>query len=411
MQNPIIRILMLFVGAYTALHLLENAPPLDLIFTVLAGLFALIIWMTNYNPGILYNLAQKPGLGAVINAACKLAHEQPPVDPSGQSAGAPSVGPGTADVATGAPAASGKPETPKLLLHSDGDFASATRQLKEVVRGHDEVVEVLMDQIKCNVQLRDSASQISMPPLGVFVLAGKPGLGKKFLAIEIGYKLYKGSCITIVDVSDPASDGKALISEARANPYNTFILENFQNCPASTQEEVLSIVSGAPRVDPKSGARVSFRHCFFFLLVHQDAASMERPTRKALGATGHTIVMDSLGQSMALDKRLGWSVHGIYPFVLPAPLQQAEVVAEIMEQECRKYNLTLGRVNPAILAREVKVITEHGGFEITPSRVTKIMRDRLAAAVAAKEQLVDLEEESSPLGAQTGTHSRYVSGR
>src|SRR5580704_14992371 len=124
MQNPIIRILLLFVGAYSALHLLENAPPLDTIFTVLAGLFALIIWMANYNPGILYNLAQKPGLGAVINAACKLAHEQPPVDPTVQNAGPPSGSLAPGNGTTGAPAASGKPETPKLLLHSEGDFAS-----------------------------------------------------------------------------------------------------------------------------------------------------------------------------------------------------------------------------------------------------------------------------------------------
>ncbi len=405
MQNPIIQILMLFVGAYTALHVLQNVDPLDKIFTVLAGLIAAILWMANYNRGLLYSLAQKPGLGPVINGICKVAHEQPPVDPSMDNASQSTAS------SSGTPAAPGKaaqPETPKLLLRSDSDFANAAVQLKEVVRGHDDVIDVLLDQIRTNVQLRDRASQVSMPPLGVFVLAGNPGLGKKFLGIEVGYRLYKGSSVSILDVSDPAAGGSLLIAEARSNPYTTFILENFQSCPSNTQEELLSIVAGAPQVDPKSGARVSFRHCFFFLLVHRDAQGMELPSRTGIGATGHTIVMDSLGQSMQLDKRLGWSIHGIYPFVLPTPMQQAEVVAEIMEQECRKYNLTLGRVDAAILAREVQVISSHGGFEITPPRVAKIMSGRLAAAVAAKEQLVDLQDDRSGTRSPTGTHSRYV---
>jgi len=64
-------------------------------------------------------------------------------------------------------------------------------------------------------------------------------------------------------------------------------------------------------------------------------------------------------------------------------------------------------VDPAILAREVQVISEHGGFEITPARVTKIMSSRLAAAVAAKEQLIDLEDESN----RSGTQRRYLAGR
>src|ERR1022692_2331086 len=45
-----------------------------------------------------------------------------------------------------------------------------------------------------------------------------------------------------------------------------------------------------------------------------------------------------------------------------------------------------GRVDPSILAREVQVISSHGGFEITPARVTKIMSNRLAAAVANRSE-------------------------
>lgn len=386
MDNPIIQTLMMVLGAYTGLTILGNLSPiLQLLVTAFAGFLAAVVWMAHYNRPLLYSLAQKPVLGSLISGTCKLAKEQVPLD-------AASEGTAGGD-GTGKP---GQPETPQLLLHSDGDFASATRQLKDAVKGHNDVVEALMDQLRRNVQLRDNSSaQVSLPPVGVFVLMGKPGLGKKLLAMEIGYRLYKGSSVSLLDVSDPGARGSLLVSEAKSNPYTTFILENFQSCPTATQEDLLSIISGVPQTETKSGSKVSFRNCFFFLLVQTDASSMDRPQKQSAAGTGHTMVVSALGDSMPLDKRLGWSLHGIYPFVLPTPMEQAEVVALLIQQECKKYNVTLGRVDPSILAREVQVISSQGGFEITPSRISKVMQNRLAAAVANKEQLLDLDGENT----------------
>ena len=397
MQNPIIQVLMLFVGAYTALHVLGKVSPLDKIVTFAAGLIAIVIWLARYNRALLYSLSLKPGIGPVIFGICKLAKEQPPVDPSLDAGASQTEGQGKKAEA----------EASKLLLHTDADFASATRQLKDAIKGHNDVIEALMDQMRRNVQLREStSSQVSLPPLGVFVLVGKPGLGKKSLAVELGYRLYKGSSVSIVDVSDPGVTGSLLVGEARANPFSTFILENFHNCSKQLQEDLLSILAGAPQVDSKTGSKVSFRHCFFFLLVQRDAEGIQRPRRGQSG-TGQTVVVESLNATMDIDKRLSWSVHGIYPFILPPPLQQAEVVAQIMQVECKKYNIAIGQIDPAILAREVKEISAHGGFEITPPRVIKILNERLLAAVAAKEQLIDIEDYASARGAS----KLYSAGR
>jgi hypothetical protein len=391
-QNPLIQTLGMFVGAYVAMNTLAKLSPLHIIVTVLAGILALIIWMARYNRTTLYALAQKPGLGPVIHAVCKVAHEQPPVDPSLDNKGSSTA------------AKPAEPEKPKLLMRSDGDFASGSRQLKEMIRGHNDVIEALMSQLRRNIQLRESSSvQVSLPPIGVFVFVGKPGLGKKSLATEVGYRLYDGSSVSILDVADPGVKASLLVGEARSNPYTSFIIENFQAASREFQEELLSIVAGAPQVDYKTGSKVSFRHCFFFLLVHRDASTMERPAAKGAGGTGQTMVVESFNATMEVDKRLGWSLHGIYPFVLPKPMEQAEVVAQILQKECKKYNLSLGRVDPAILAREVQVISTHGGFEITPSRVTKIASDRIADAVASKASLVDF-------GAAGTSQERYTRG-
>ena len=378
-----VQFLMLFVGAYVALNAMAKLSPLDKIATVCAGIFALVIWLARYNRALLYSLSLKPGIGPAIGFICKIAKEQPPVDPSMDApAGQTEAGNNKAPEA----------EAVKLQLHSDADFASATRYLKDVIRGHNDVLEVLIDQLRRNVQLRESSSsQVSLPPLGIFVLVGKPGPGKKSLAVEIGYRLYKGSSVLIAEGSDPGLTGSYLVGEARANPFSTFVVENFQSSSKQFQEDLLSIVAGAPQVDSKTGSKVSFRHCFFFLLVHKDAEGMERPVR-GRGGTGHTMVVDSLNAAMPIDKRLSWSLHGIYPFVMPAPLLQAEVVAQAIQNECKKYNVMVGHIAPAILAREVQVISTYGSFEITPSRVAKILNDRLLAAAAAKEQLIDVED-------------------
>jgi hypothetical protein len=260
MDNPVIQTLMLFAGAYIGLNILHEVTPADKIVTALAGLVVAVIWMAHYERPLLYSLSLKPGIGPVIVALCKMVNEQPPSDPATEAA-----------ASGNSPNKPGEPDSPKLLLHSSADFASASRQLKETVRGHNDVIEALMDQIRLNVQLRDnSAVQVSLPPIGVFALIGKPGLGKKLLATEIGYKLYKGSSVSLLDVSDPGVRGGLLIAEARSNPFTTFVLENFHNCSAAMQEDLLSIVSGAPQVDAKTGSKVSFRNCFFFLLIHRD---------------------------------------------------------------------------------------------------------------------------------------------
>lgn len=377
LHNPIVQTIMLFISAYSALTFLERFPPLDSLLTIFCGLFAATIWMLRHNRTKLYSLYDNSIAKAWIDFVAKAAKEQAPVDPSLDETPVPTE-PGKTE------------ERGRLRLRTDQDFQAAARQIRDCVKGHDDVVDALIDQVRRNIQLREgSVKQASFPPLGVFLLVGKSGLGKKTLATELASRVYKGGGIAVLNAAEAGVHAGILIAEAKTNAYTTFIIDNFNGAPAQFQSELLSIISGAPQVDYETGAKVSFRHCFFFLLLHRDAGALPRPQRGGIG-TGETVVMDALMSSVNMDKRLAWSVHGTYPFVLPPPLDQAAVVAQIMEGECRKYNIGLGYVNAAILAREVQVTSMYEGFEITPSRVSKLMHDRILAAIAANEQLVDL---------------------
>jgi hypothetical protein len=382
LQNPIVQTLAWFVGAYSAMRFLQKLAPADVVVTVLCGLYAATIWMLRYNRGFLYSLYTKPAGKMWIDFVCKTAKEQAPVDASLDNA------PGESSPQSDGPRAETQ-EQDRLRLRTDQDFGAAARQIREAIKGHDDIVDALMDQVRRNIQLRESSVRnATLPPLGVFLLAGRSGLGKRSLAIEVGSRIYKNPGIAVLSASDPGVHGGLLVDEAKINPFTTFVIDDFAAAPQQFQTELLNIFAGAPQTDSQGG-RVSFRHCVFFLLLHRDAANIPRPKKGAAG-TGETVVVEALTSTVDIDKRLAWSVHGVYPFVLPSQLDQAAVVAQIMEIECRKYNVGLGFVNAAILAREVEITSAHGGFEITPARVGKLMHDRILAAVANREQLVDL---------------------
>jgi hypothetical protein len=148
--------------------------------------------------------------------------------------------------------------------------------------------------------------------------------------------------------------------------------------------------------DAKTGVRVNFRSTIFFLLMHGSADRIPKPTRDTTG-TGQTMVVNTLSDDLKVDKRLAWSIHAVYPFVLPAPMQQAEVIATLMENACRKYNKQLGHVDAAVLAREVEMATQAGGFELAPPRIEKLLKDRILEAVNSQRPSVEVTSSAMPV--------------
>jgi hypothetical protein len=320
-------------------------------------------------------------MGAAVSTAAPNRQSQPAYRGGPpQQAARPSSQPVSQAAAPPKPA---NADTNRLLLRYDGDFATAGREIRERIIGHDNVVRAVIDQLRRNVQLRTSSGQTTaVSPVGVFVFVGQRGLGKRSLAIEVGSRMYRGAGIAIVDVSDPNIHAGLMVAEALANPYTTFILDRFETAGERLQNDLLSIVAGAPQTDPKTGVKVDFRHTLFFFLMHGSAERLPAPSRESSG-TGQTMLVNTLSDELHVDKRLAWSIHGVYPFLLPEPLKRAEVIVSLMESACRKYNLQLGHVDASVLAREVEMATQAGGFELSPPRVEKLLNGRILEAVNA----------------------------
>lgn len=420
LQNPIIQTLILFLGSYTFMTMVKKYGPIGKIVTIAAGIFCVVIWMLRYNRAQIADLYKNPLLKNIIDLVCQItkepspgglapvtasaarsaapaaavapAHTSAPADAAGGGGAARPRQPVSAKAGGSAPAANAPAgENPRLLVRTDVEYRTLAYRLKEQFAACDDTIEGTLRQIQGSVRMRErSQPTAAMPPLGMNLYMGKQGLGKRSLAIEIGAALYGGDAVGVLDLADRGANLASVVAAARGNGYQVFIIENADTAPHQVQTDLLTAFTGAPLFDGASGTPVSFRNCFFFLLVHKQADSFPKPVASSAG-TGFTVVVNHLAGATELDQMLALALHGVYPFRLPEPAEQAAVIARLMEVECNKYNLSLGRVDPRVLAREVEDVGKMGNFRAATARISRILSGPISTALARQSASVNVE--------------------
>ena len=81
-----------------------------------------------------------------------------------------------------------------------------------------------------------------------------------------------------------------------------------------------------------------------------------------------------------IDARIAEAVTEVCLLSAPNDLVKAEVVALLMQKECRDHGVTLSKVAPEILAVQVLQIVEGEGFQFVPQRIQKLVRKPLMEA-------------------------------
>ncbi|MEA2624839.1 MAG: hypothetical protein QOD06_884 [Candidatus Binatota bacterium] len=376
LQNPIVQIAMMFVGAYYALNVLSRVwPPLGPTVTVVSGALAAVLWVLEYERRLAADLYRtNPIARPLLDLVCRATGRQLPIGDGGivavaetanveraASSRSTAASSGTASEPVRASGTKQGPRDAKLLLDTDADFFESASRLKSVVRGHDAIIDGILAQLRQNVRLRQRADpHAAQPPLGLFLFVGKPGLGKRYLAEQIAWLVYEDGPLVELDVTDEASASpRRLIEAVKAKPNQTIILENVDAATPQYLERLQAIASGNSLRDPTSGAVVGFRNCVFFLISHKPAEPIA-----AIRQEGVTMLTAAIAELVGLPPSLVTMINDYYAFLLPSQIEQAEIVALLMEQECRKYNVRLGQVDPEMLSREVNAISASGGFAI-----------------------------------------------
>ncbi len=393
-QNPIVQVALMVVGAYYSLGVLARYwPLLGPIVTVASGVLGAILWILEHEKRLAADLHRtNPVARPLIDLVCRATKRPLPageVEPAvARQGAAPESAGRDPDVAKPTTAATPtQSKANKLLLETDADFYDAAARLKKVVIGRDPIIDNLFAKIRRRVRLRSRSDPRSAhPPLGLFLFVGGPGLGKRYLAEQMAWLLYEDGPLLELDLADEGSASpKRLIEAVKAKPCQTILIENVDRAGPAYLERLLAIAVGNSLRDPTSGAVVSFKDCVFFLIAHKAAEQLAEIKKSSV-----TQVTATIAEPVGLPPSLVTMLHDYHAFLLPTPIEQADVVRVLMQQECLKFNLRLGQVDPELLSREVRAISTSGGFSITPGRIAERLQSSIHDAIGRGEEMVNL---------------------
>jgi hypothetical protein len=367
------------------------------ILVAVCGLSAATVWMLRYHRAALARAYPNPAVKWFVDLICRWAKEQPPVDaceaasaPPPARPPAPPPLPATATGEAKAKSTDGHP----LLAWDRADFAVLRENLKSVVFGHDALLDEVTARIEDQMDIRRGPSRGGSPPLGVFLLVGPDGVGKRHLAEELSKRVYEKSPAVRYDMNDYADAGGAglarlfgtvetagglLIGAVRAKPFRIVILENIESAPEKIRDKLRQVFTDGTIVEEATGSRVSFQHVVFFLTTRSCVAALRRCAGLPRGEFLRE-ARDALSVESALDMPFLSTVQAVLLCASLSPQDKAKVIGLLFVEECERYNLVLEYVNPGILMEEAEAITDSHGFGTARARVRERLRDPLVEA-------------------------------
>lgn len=353
---------------------------LGLVFTACtvaaAGLVCTTIYGLRFEPIRMAKLYQRNVYRQWIQLVCRLARMQVPTELAVDG------------------------ESHCLQLKSDEDYRWALDRLKSRVRGHDESLEAVMNVIQKSVLLRSRTKHdAALPPIGTFIVSGPAGIGKRLIAEQVGQHLYRRPATTVIDLSrfnDADGVGRlfgtsgiegVLTQAVRRCPGQTVILENLQEARAELIRQLRSLLMTGQCVDGANRQEVRFRDCVVFLL-----ATTSEPTGGE-GAMSNEQKRHWFDTSCPIATPLLAICSEYLQLTTPSAREKAAIIAQLMIEECLRYQIELEYVAPEILVDEVDLFSSRNGFEQTCLRLSRWMSGPLHLAVTNGMQRLALTSE------------------
>jgi len=377
----IVQVVTLAIAAWLVFGLICSFSRLGFGVVVLAFcLNTATCWALQFQRPVLGRVYPRPGIKHYLDVICRVTGVQPPVEhnASGQDG--------------------------ELLLTKPDDYADGAERVKQVVRGQDDVIDIVLRRLCETVMLRQKRKDVAgnLPPLGSFLLCGKDGVGKRYLARVLAKLLFRNAGITLYECDKLAEDAVAqllgakgspghLIDSVRRQPFQVIVFERCDAAPAGLLHQLQSIMQGGSYVDPNSGRNVAFLHCVFVFTTAKCQDSLASLAAKGLADKAwHQQAIEVVSSETALDASLLTTLTEIIRCADPSDLVKAEVIAMLMQKEASAYDITLTHVDPEILASEVAHIHDSTGFGLLPDRIKKVLHQPLLAATQQERKTMAL---------------------
>ena len=288
----------------------------------------------------------------------------------------------------------------EVLLRSERDFEMARGRAKQIVRGHDAVIDTVLSRVQENLTLgrsRRGASAGSV--LASALLVGPEGVGKRYLVRVIAKLLYGSSSVEVFDCQRLAADtflgtkdhDGALSEIARQRPCTVLLFENTEKASQDVVSLLAQVMATGQCRPPGSTAPVSLADTTIALATTQASDSLAALVGAGLSESVLQLrAIEALSEETSIDPAL---LHAVADICYCAPASdrvKAEVVALLMKKQCRDHGIELSHVDAEIIATQVIQLEGESGFAHAPQRIKRLFRKPLVAAAGERPPALSL---------------------
>ena len=254
------------------------------------------------------------------------------------------------------------------------DFAVFGAWLKENVRGHDAVVDVVAKTISRGLTLSQGGRS-----LGSFLLVGPTGTGKTFLALMTAKALWPdreavvlrmnqfknpSDVNAILGAAGQGESGEGALAPALAeHAHRVVVLDEIDKCHPEVLHCLLDALDGGKCRDKATGRTVDFSGCVFFATCNAGVESL----RALKGADSQAYVAkarDALAREAGFDKSfLARFSEILLMDALPA-VNVAEIACLLIGKQWREQGIEIAYIAPEFLAEAVRANEEFGHYGV-----------------------------------------------
>lgn len=353
---------------------------LVLLVTVLAISNVAICWMLREARPTLAGLCRRKPVGWYVSWVCFFTGESHPLETE-ESAGR------------------------ELLLRSQRDFGAARERATQIVRGHNAVIDRVLSRTYENLTLRSSRrSGNHAGPLASFLLVGADGIGKRHLARVLAKLLYGTSGIEVFDCEQLTAEtligtkdhGGQLMQVVRERPCSLLLFEHVEQASRGVAGVLTELLTKGRLRQSGSESKTSLSDATVVLTTTEASESIEELTNSGLGdVASQSRAIELLRDETSIDQGLLNAVTEICVCRSPSDRTKSEVVALLMQKECREHGIELANVDPEIIATQVLQLDD--GFGLAPQRIKKLLRGALVAAAPERPPTLSLRVRKSEL--------------
>jgi ATP-dependent Clp protease ATP-binding subunit ClpC len=267
--------------------------------------------------------------------------------------------------------------------------------LKNNVRGHDLVIEAILQHLKKGVQLARPGRT-----LGNFLLVGPTGTGKTFLSQLVGAGLFPQSELVLLNMNQFRQPGDvlAMIGPPRGmpgheaggrltrpvlqNPYRVVVFAELEKAHRDLHDCLYDILDTATCREKSSGQLVDFSGCVFFATSNAGVEKLRLLSEEVGSATSSTWLgrsRDVLVEAAKFDRAFLSRWDGVYLLDQLPPIHVAEVACLQLCRYWREYGIEVGYMDPELILETVQRNQEFSEYGVR--QLGRLIREMMEPAI------------------------------